>query len=105
MCISHAWLEAWSLPARATTRHALPDVRRYWAKTSSPYHRSGQRWHTRCTLLAQSGYGENATMSLLGVKRTCRVAPHMSAFDQKHRAVLTAILYERAGTSRYDDPS
>src|SRR5262249_6724384 len=84
MCISHAWLEAWSLPAQATTTHALPDVRRYWAKTSSPYHRSGQRWHTRCTLLAQSGHSWlYRTCPLSGVERTCRCALHMSAYDPK----------------------
>jgi hypothetical protein len=55
---------------------------------------------------AQSGHSiMSHLMSLSGVKRTYPFALHMSDLTQSgHRAVLTAILYARAGTSRYDDP-
>jgi hypothetical protein len=45
-----------------------------------------------CPLLAQSGHSPlHRTCPLLGVKRTCRVALHMSAFDPKRtlRAILS----------------
>src|SRR5215471_9753464 len=44
----------------------------------------GRLIEMRCPLLAQSGHAlVHRTCPLLGVKRTCLFAPHMSAFDPK----------------------
>ena len=52
----------------------------------------------RCPLLAQSGHGlVHRTCPLLGVKRTCRFALQMSAYDPKRTLVIgaaQALFYE-----------
>ncbi len=57
---------------------------------------------SRCPLLAQSGHPYlQRTCPLSGVKRTCRFALHMSAFDPKR----TLAPFQRDSLSRYDGRS
>ena len=56
--------------------------------------RQMSKWNpdiTPCPLLAQSGHRlMHRTCPLLGVKRTCRFALHMSAYDPKRRLDFTS---------------
>jgi len=78
----------------------MPSDVRFWPKADMSY----------CT--AHVCFGGKADMtvcgnplsrSLLGAKRTCRFALHMSAFDPKRTlADLTSGLFQYANLSRYD---
>src|SRR5215831_12351153 len=77
------WYATWTSPLlayRVDGSTKVPHIRR---GADKPHH-TLFGFTCRCPLLAQSRHSElHCTCLLLGVKRTCRCAPHMSAFDPK----------------------
>src|SRR5262249_40877085 len=69
-----------------------PNSRVKTSKARGPRQAAGG--NVECPLLAQSRHPEKTqSMSLLGVKRTCRFALHMSAFDPKRTLGVFALPY------------
>src|SRR6476661_953298 len=86
----HAWLEAWSLPARATTPHASPAVRLYSATRKGFLALSSKRPKVA---YAMSAFGGKADMAYCS--RTCPLLTQIG-----HRGP-----FQCAGFSRYDTSS